>query len=120
MRLFLNITWFLLFGVLYTLVYALVGAVLCATLVGIPLGIKCFKLAGFAVHPFGRTVQVDPSDCVTRNVLWCAIIGMSVAIECLLVGAILCVTVIGIPFGLQCFKLMKLSYAPFGSTVEKD
>ena len=56
MRLFLNITWFLLFGVLYTLVYALVGAILCATLVGIPLGIKCFKLAGLSFTPFGAMI----------------------------------------------------------------
>ena len=119
MRIFLNVCWFLLVGVLFFLIYALMGALFCLTLVFIPAGIKSFKGAWFSLHPFGRTVSIDPSDRVARNVIWSAIIGIETAIIALIIGVLLCITVIGIPFGLQCFKIMKYSYAPFGATIEK-
>ena len=119
MRAFLNVCWFLLIGVLFFLIYAFIGVVFCATLVLIPAGLKCFKGAMLSLHPFGRTVNIDPSDRVMRNVLWCTFVGVEMAIFSLIVGVLLCVTVIGIPFGLQCFKIMKFSYAPCGATIEK-
>ena len=119
MRLFLNICWFLIVGISFFLVYALLGVVFCLTIVGIPVGLKCFKLAGLALHPFGRTVQIDPAEKVIRNILWCAFVGIEAAIVFLITGVLLCITLIGIPFGLQCFKLARYSYAPCGATIEK-
>lgn len=119
MRLFLNILWFILVGISFFVLYAFLGAVFCVTLVFIPVGIKCFKLAFLSAHPFGRTVQIDPADRVIRNILWCGFVGIEAALLFLITGALLCLTIIGIPFGIQCFKLAKYSYAPCGATVEK-
>ena len=120
MRLLLNILWFILIGIGFFVLYALIGALFCVTIVLIPVGLKCFKLAGLSLHPFGRTVHIDPSDRVIRNIIWCAFCGIEAAVVFLISGVLLCLTIIGIPFGLQCFKLAKYSYAPCGATIEKE
>ncbi len=119
MRLFLNICWFILIGIGFFVLYAFIGALFCVSIVFIPAGFKCFRLAGLTLHPFGRTVQIDPSDRVIRNILWCSVCGIEAATVFLITGILLCLTIIGIPFGLQCFKLAKYSYAPCGATIEK-
>lgn len=120
MRLFMNILWFLLLGVTYFLLYVILGIVLCLTLVFIPAGIKCFKGAWLALKPFGCTVEVDPSDSLVRNILWDCTIGVSFTWFSAVMGAVFCLTIIGIPFGRQCFKIMKYSYAPYGAVIDKD
>ena len=81
-------------------------------------GIQCFKLAGLACFPFGKEVQFGGgAGSVLLNILWMIFGGLLLAIESAILGCILCITIIGIPFGKQCFKLAKLALMPFGASV---
>ena len=120
MRLLTNTLWFLMIGIAYFLLYIVIGLMFCGTLIFIPAGIQCFKCAAFSVNPIGRGVAIEPSEHVVSNILWGCSFGVSLAVLSMLIGVVLCLTVVGIPFGLQCFKLMKLSYAPFGAEIEGD
>ena len=116
-----NILWFILAGVWLAIGYAVAGLVLCITIIGIPFGIQAFKLAGFVLWPFGRTV-VPTSDAggvleVIFNIIWLIIAGWELFLTCLVAGILLCITIIGIPFGIQAFKLSVLSLWPFGREV---
>ena len=113
-----NIIWFLFGGLGLGLSWFLVGLVWCITVVGIPVGIQCFKLAGLAFWPFGKEVYYDGGvGSLLLNLLWIIFGGIPLAIEAAVVGLVFCVTVIGIPFGLQCFKIAKLALMPFGARV---
>ena len=99
--------------------------VLMVTIVGIPFGMQTLKLAGLALWPFGKEVRTGERSggClyVLMNVLWILLGGIWIALSHLVFGAILCITVIGIPFGLQHFKLAALALTPFGKDiVEKE
>ena len=88
------------------------------TIVGIPVGTQCFKMAGLAFFPFGKEVEYGGgAGSAILNVLWFVFGGVFLALEALLNGVLLCITVIGIPFGLQCFKQAKLALLPFGAVV---
>lgn len=112
-----NIIWFLLIGLWEGLVYFVAGALFCATLICIPFGIACFRLGCLAFFPFGKTVETDFEARPVLNVIWLAICGAYSAVGYAVAGAILCVTIVGIPLGKQFFKLMKLSALPFGAEV---
>lgn len=115
-----NILWFVFAGVWLALGYAIAGLVLCLTIIGIPFGVQAFKLAEFTLWPFGKTV-VRSSDggCLTlgMNVVWLVLFGWELFLGHLVAGVLLCITVIGIPFGVQAFKLSVLSLWPFGRTI---
>jgi uncharacterized membrane protein YccF (DUF307 family) len=119
MRLVLNILWIVLGGgfVLW-LEYVLVGLVLCLTIVGIPFGVQCFKIAGLALLPFGKDIDARPAaDSALRvilNVLWFLLAGLWIFLTHLALAAALAVTIIGIPFAVQHFKLALLAVWPFG------
>ena len=121
MALLLNVLWmFLGGGLVVALEYVLVGLVLCATLIGIPAGLQCFKIANLALVPFGKTVVPDGQAGVgslALNVFWFVLAGLWIFLSHIALGAALCVTVIGIPFGVQHFKLALLALAPFGKRV---
>lgn len=121
MKLIGNILWVVLGGLLVSLGYILGGLVLCLTIVGIPFGVQIMRLGFFALWPFGGEVvsRENPVGClsVVMNVLWIIFGGIEVALSHLTLGAILCCTIIGIPFGLQHFKLMIYALVPFGHTV---
>ena len=115
-----NILWFILGGFLIVIEYFVAGILSCLTIIGIPLGIQSFKLAGASLFPFGK--EVKPSNnagsglSTILNVLWILLGGIWITLTHLVLGLALCVTIIGIPFGLQHFKLMRLSFTPFGYT----
>ena len=89
-------------------------------MVGIPVGVQCFKFAQLAFWPFGRDIVYGGGlGSLLLNVLWLIVSGLPLALESLVCGAVLCVTVVGIPFGLQCFKLARLAIMPFGSSVAR-
>ena len=118
MRLLGNILWLILGGLLLAASWAIIGLVLCITIVGIPLGIQAFKMAGLTFFPFGKEVEYGGgAGSAILNVLWFVFGGVFLALEALLNGVLLCITVIGIPFGLQCFKQAKLALLPFGAVV---
>jgi len=116
-----NILWFVLAGIWLAILYAFCGLLLCITIIGIPFGIQAFKMAGFVLWPFGRTV-VEASDGggvldTVFNVIWLVLFGWGLFLAHLFTGLLLCITIIGIPFGIQAFKLSVLSLWPFGRTI---
>ncbi len=119
-----NVLWFALSGLWLALGYLVSGASLCLTIVGIPFGMQAFKLAGFTLWPFGRRVVDAPGagGCLTTvfNVLWLVLFGWELFIGHLVAGLLLCATIVGIPFGVQAFKLSALSLWPFGRIVVDD
>lgn len=118
MRLIGNIIWFLLGGLWLGLGWGLLGCLLCITVVGIPLGLQCFKAAKLTFAPFGKIVNVHFDKHPIANLLWAIFCGWELALGYLVSGTLCCITIVGIPLGLQAFKLMKLAFLPFGATVE--
>ncbi len=118
MKLIGNILWFILGGLILGLAWTLLGLFLCITVIGIPFGIQCFKAAKLSFFPFGKTVDIDFSEHPIANVLWAVFFGWEMALGYLFGGIICCVTVIGIPVGLQMFKFMKLAFLPFGADIK--
>ena len=113
-----NILWFIFAGFWQGVSGGRVGIVWCITIVGIPVVTQCFKMAGLAFFPFGKEVEYGGgAGAAILNVLWVVCGGGVLALEALLNGVLLCITVIGIPFGLQCFKQAKLALLPFGAVV---
>src|SRR5690606_12374494 len=121
MNLIGNLIWIVFGGFLIFLEYMIGGLVLCLTIVGIPFGIQLFKLAIASLVPFGTVVTNTPSStgCLytLMNILWIIFGGIWVALTHLFFGLLLCITIIGIPFGRQHFKLMGLAFTPFGKSV---
>lgn len=121
MRIIGNILWLVLGGLLLALGWALAGLLLCVTIVGIPFGVECFKIAGLVLFPFGREISypAGSSGCgsVLFNILWLLVFGWELALGTLIAGVLMCVTIVGIPFGLQAFKLAQLSLMPFGAKI---
>ena len=116
-----NILWFVLGGFLVSLYYFIVGVLFCITIIGIPFGLQLIKLAGFALWPFGHDIQSDTNDggclSIVMNVIWILVGGVEIAMIHLTFGAFLCITIIGIPFGLQHFKMALLALIPFGKKI---
>ena len=116
-----NILWFVLAGIWMAIGYVIAGVIMCITIIGIPFGIQAFKLAGYALWPFGRTVvfRTDRGEALSLigNVIWLVLAGIWLAIGHVITGVLLCITIIGIPFGVASFKLAGLALVPFGKTV---
>lgn len=123
MKLIGNIFWLLLGGIIVSLYYVLGGIVFCITIIGIPFGLQLFKLAGLALWPFGRDVKSGPSDggclSILMNIIWILFGGIEIAMLHLIFGILCCITIIGIPFGIQHFKMALLALIPFGKTVSQ-
>ena len=114
-----NLIWFLFGGLWMGLGWVLAGLLWCVTIVGIPIGMQCFKLAGLAFFPFGKEVRYGGgAPSLIANLFWLLLSGLPLALAAVVNGALLCVTIVGVPFGLQCFKLAKLALMPFGAQVD--
>ena len=114
-----NIVWILCGGIWQALVWAVMGLFWCITIIGIPIGLQCFKFASLTLAPFGKDVEYGGgAPSLIANILWIIISGVPLAVCAAANGLILCCTIIGIPFGLQCFKIAKLALMPFGATVK--
>lgn len=121
MRLLGNIVWFLCAGLLSFIGWSLAGIILCLTVILIPFGIQCFKIAGFGLFPFGKSIS--PSSNVSSlifNIIWILAIGWELAVIHLASAFLLCITIIGIPFALQSIKMAGISLFPFGITIIKE
>ncbi|MFR8001506.1 MAG: YccF domain-containing protein [Hydrogeniiclostridium sp.] len=113
-----NILWFFFGGLIQGLSWCLVGLLWCITIVGIPVGVQCFKLAGLSFFPFGKQVIYGGgAGSLLLNLIWLLFGGIPLAIISALDGLLFCITIVGIPFGMQCFKLAKLALMPFGTEV---
>ena len=120
MRLLLNLLWIVFGGgfVLW-LEYLLGGLILCLTIIGIPFGLQCFKIAGLALLPFGKDIDVPETGGtgalkVLFNVLWLVVAGLWIFLTHVGLAIGLAITIIGIPFAVQHFKLALLALWPFG------
>ena len=116
-----NLIWILFGGFFIAVQYAIAGLVYCVTVIGIPWGLQCFKMAALALLPFGSEVDRKPQSAgclnTVMNIIWIFIGGIWICLSHILWGLILSITVIGIPFGLQHFKMAKLCLTPFGRSV---
>ena len=116
-----NIIWIILGGFFAACGYFVGGLVLCLTVAGIPFGLQCFKLGMFVLAPFGRRAESGSSSsgCLNLlfNVIWILCGGLATAVSHFVFGCFLCLTIIGIPFGIQHFKLIETSLMPFGKRI---
>ena len=113
-----NVIWIVCGGIWQALGWFIMGALWCITIVGIPIGKQCFKFAKLAFAPFGKNVEYGGgAGSVILNIFWLLISGIPLALSAAVNGVLLCCTIIGIPFGRQCFKIAKLALMPFGARV---
>lgn len=120
MRLLLNIIWLLLCGIWMAIGYVIAGVIGCLLIITIPFGIASFRIADYALWPFGRTV-VRRSDAgaasALGNLIWLIIAGIWLAMGHILTGVLLCLTIIGIPLGVANFKMVPISLLPLGREI---
>ena len=120
MNILLNIIWFIFGGLIGAISWIVAGLLCFITIIGIPLGIQCFKFAELSIAPFGKDINYGGgAPSLIANIFWLIFIGIPMAIGNLIIGCLWCITIIGIPFGLQCFKFAKLSLMPFGAEIIK-
>jgi len=116
-----NLLWLVFAGFWQAIGYAIAGVLFCLTIIGIPFGIQAFKLAGFALWPFGRRVVQTGEGSVALqtvfNVIWLVVVGWGLFVGAMVSAALLCLTIIGIPFAVQAVKLGVLGLWPFGRTI---
>jgi uncharacterized membrane protein YccF (DUF307 family) len=114
-----NILWLVLVGWHTAITWLVLGLVLCLPIITIPFAVQCFKFAAFSLWPFGRVAVKStdsPGASLLGNILW-FIPGLILALGYFVGGVILCITIIGIPFGVQAFKFAGLALAPFGRVI---
>jgi uncharacterized membrane protein YccF (DUF307 family) len=114
-----NLLWTLFGGILLWLAWMIAGLLCMITIVGIPIGLQCFKFAALMLAPFGREIDYSQSGTISFlvNILWIVFLGWELAVTAVAVGLVYCVTIIGIPFGLQAFKFARLALMPFGARI---
>ena len=121
MNLIGNILWLIFGGFVSFVGYMVSGLLLCLTIIGIPFGLQCFKIGLFTLLPFGRQVREVPGQtgCLSTifNIIWIFVGGIWIALAHLGFGLLLAITIIGIPFARQHFKLLGLSFTPFGKEI---
>lgn len=120
MRILLNIIWLVFGGFFMAVGYAFAGILLCITVIGIPFGIASFRMANFALWPFGRRLVDEPTWGALAgigNILWVVLAGWWLALGHIFTGIAMCVTIIGIPLGIANFKLVPVSLLPLGKRI---
>lgn len=121
MNILFNIIWVVFGGFMIAIEYAISSVIMMITIIGIPFGLQTLKLALLALWPFGTNISDEswPSGCLAgiMNVIWWFVGGFVIALTHLGWGLLFFITIIGIPFGIQHFKLMKLALLPFGKSV---
>ena len=119
-RVISNIIWIIFGGIWLALIWSVFGIILCITIVGIPFGVQCFKLAAFSFLPKRKKVILNFRSHPVANILWLILVGWETSVVYLIFGIANCLTVIGISKGIQCFKIMKLAFFPFGASVKQN
>ncbi len=121
MNLLGNIVWLVFGGLMAALGYMFGGLILCITVIGIPWGLQCFKIAALVLWPFGKKVISDTSEAgclsILFNIVWIVCGGVYTAIVHIFMGLLLSITIVGIPWGRQHFKLVEISLMPFGKKI---
>ena len=116
----LNIIWLVLCGFWMFLGYLVAGVILCIVIITIPWGIASFRIGAYALWPFGRTIVSKPNagtGSVIGNVIWIIFAGWWLALGHITTGIALCITIIGIPFGIANFKMVPIALVPLGKDI---
>ena len=121
MKIIGNIIWLIFGGLVTCIEYVIASLILMITIIGIPFGLQTLKLAGLALWPFGSTITNTDSSSgclnIFMNLLWIILGGIWICITHFLFGLLLCITIIGIPFGRQHFKMAGIALTPFGKKI---
>jgi uncharacterized membrane protein YccF (DUF307 family) len=120
MRVILNVIWLVLCGIWMAIGYVVAGIICCILIITIPFGLAAFRIANYALWPFGRTIVRRETAGVAStvgNVIWVIVAGIWLAIGHVITGILLCITVIGIPLGLANFKMVPISLTPLGREI---
>lgn len=121
MNLLMNILWLLFGGIFIALEYLVSSLLMMITIIGIPFGLQTLKMALLALFPFGKEVRTCPHSggclSILMNILWIFLGGIWISLSHLAFGILLCISIIGIPFGMQHFKLAGLALTPFGKEI---
>jgi uncharacterized membrane protein YccF (DUF307 family) len=123
MRLILNVIWLVLCGWWMAIFYALAGIVCFILIITIPFGIAAWRISGYVLWPFGRSIQMRREAGIGSfigNVIWIILVGWELALGHLTAGILLCLTIIGIPLGLANFKLIPISLLPLGVRIVRS
>lgn len=114
-----NIAWLLFGGLISAAGWFLAGCICYISVIGIPVGVQCFKFAKMALCPFGKTIDYGSmgSGSVVLNIIWVLLCGIELAVSSAAMGLTCCLTIVGIPFGIQHFKFAALALTPFGAKV---
>ncbi len=113
-----NLFWVLFGGWILAALWTVAGILLSITIIGIPAGMSCFKIAGFVLVPFGRKIVYSGKiSSIILNVIWILVFGWELAVLSLVIGLLWGITVVGIPFGIQFIKLAQVSIMPFGAQI---
>jgi uncharacterized membrane protein YccF (DUF307 family) len=116
-----NLVWLIFGGIIIAIEYFIGSLVLFITIIGIPFGLQTLKMGALAIWPFGRDTRVHEraSGClyIIMNVIWLLFGGIWIAVTHAFFGVLLCITIVGIPFGLQHFKLTAIAINPFGRDI---
>lgn len=120
MKLLGNIVWFFLGGFISFISWIVIGILWSITIVGIPIGAQCFKFAKMSAAPFGKEIRFSENrTSFLINIVWLLLGGIVMVGEEIVMGIIFCLTIVGIPFGLQHFKHAKLALFPFGAKIDR-
>ena len=106
-------------GFWLAVLWGVLGILLCITVIGVPFGAQCFKVAAMSFAPYGKRLRLNVKKHPVANTLWAIFIGWQMAAMYMLFGIACCITIFGISRGLQCFKLMMLAFFPFGAVIER-
>jgi uncharacterized membrane protein YccF (DUF307 family) len=122
-NLLLNLIWLLFGGFIVVFAYVLGAVILCVTIIGIPFGVQCFKLAGLAVAPFGHEIrEKEPPGgalAIIMNIIWILLPGLELAVFHLFMALLFAITIIGLPLAAQHLKMTRLALIPFGFEVRE-
>ena len=116
-RIIANIIWFICGGFITAILWFLLGLLLCISIVGIPLGIQCFKAAKLSFFPYGKKVETNFDKHRIANTVWAILAGWWIALIYIILAVVNFITIIGIPKGLRCLKFVKLAFFPFGAEI---
>ncbi len=122
MKLLGNILWLVLGGLLIAMIYYAVGLLMCITIIGIPFGVQLFKLGTYALWPFGHELVDGPNQpgclSIVMNLLWILLGWWQIALLHLGCGLLFCITIIGIPWGVQHLRMALATVFPFGKEIK--
>jgi uncharacterized membrane protein YccF (DUF307 family) len=120
MRTIGNVLWFFLAGWWLAALYVIAGVIACLLIITIPFGVASFRLGWYAIWPFGRTAVRQPgagAGSIVLNIIWILLLGWELVVAHVVAGVLLCLTIIGIPFGIASFKLAVLALMPLGTEI---